>query len=205
MLTWKSKYQLVGEQVAGISGTLIDVGARDRILHKYLPNELTYRSADVVPGHDLLWNLEEPIESPNEAHDIVVALDVLEHLEQIHQAYKELLRITRHKLFISLPNMTGLAFRWDFLTTGRLSGKYDLLPEHQGDRHRWLTSYPQACTFIYHHAQVANCTVKQYDILFGYGRAHNLVARLPLPPALRTYTILFEITKNRSTSNGEQS
>jgi len=195
VFTRRSKYQIVGQQVAGLTGTLVDVGARDRVLQGYLPPGLGYLSADVSAGHDFLWNLEEPVGAPADAYDVVVALDVLEHLEQIHQAYRELLRIARHKLFVSLPNMTCLSLRLQFFTTGYLGGKYDLLPAHQGDRHRWLTSYRQIRVFIDHHARLAGCTVMQYDILTGYSRLHELLSRLPLPANLRAYTVLFEITK----------
>jgi SAM-dependent methyltransferase len=192
VFTRKSKYQIVGQRVAS-SGSLVDLGARDRILQPYLPAGLRYLSADIVPGHDLVWNLEEPIPVPDQAYDFVVALDVLEHLEHIHRAYKELLRITRRKLFISLPNMTHLALRLDYFRTGSLGGKYTLLPEHQGDRHRWLTTYPQICAFVQSHARAAGCAVERYDILVGYTRLDKLVSYLPLPAALRTYTVLFEI------------
>ncbi|MCX7681259.1 MAG: class I SAM-dependent methyltransferase [Anaerolineae bacterium] len=195
MLVRESKYQIVGRRVSGLTGTLLDVGARDRVLEKYLPPGLKYVAADIAPGLDLEWDLEKPIDAPDNAYDIVVALDVLEHVEHIHRAYQELLRITRHKLFVSLPNMTCLSLRLQFFATGHLGGKYDLLPEHQGDRHRWLTGYRQVCAFIGHHARSAGCAVTQYDILTGYSRLHALISRLPLPAELRTYTLLFEITK----------
>ena len=195
MFTRLSKYQIVGQQVAGLTGTLVDVGARDRILKEYVHSGLNYLSSDIVPDHDLQWDLEEPINVPDNAYDIVVALDVLEHLEHIHQAYLEVLRIARQKLFVSLPNMTCLSLRLQFFRTGHLGGKYDLLPEYQGDRHRWVTSYLQICAFIHYHAQAAGGTVVRYDILTGYSRPHELISRLPLPAALRAYTVLFEITK----------
>ncbi len=197
MLIREMKYSIVGRNV-GPQGTLVDVGARDRVLQQYLPTGLTYLSADIVPGHDLTWNLEESIPAPDQAYDFVVALDVLEHLEHIHQAYRELLRITRYKLFVTLPNMTHLALRWNFFVTASLGGKYDLLPEHQGDRHRWLTTYPQMCAFIDHYAQAAASAVRRYDILVGYTRLDKLVSYLPLPAALRAYTVLFEIDKGRT-------
>lgn len=195
MFTRISKYEIVGQQVAGLTGTLVDVGARDRILKEYLHAGLNYLSSDIVPGHDLQWDLEEPINASDSAYDVVAALDVLEHLEHIHCAFLELLRIARQKLFVSLPNMTCLSLRLQFLRTGHLGGKYDLLPEYQGDRHRWLTSYPQVCALINHYAQIAGCIVTQYDILTGYSRWHELISRLPFPGALRAYTVLFEITK----------
>lgn len=194
--TRRSKYEIVSEQVKSIAGTLVDVGARDRILQHYLHNPaLRYISADAVEGHDLLWSLEAPVDCPDAAYDVVVALDVLEHVEQFHLAFSELLRVTRDKLFVSLPNMTNLAFRLHFFATGQLSGKYALLPEHQGDRHRWLTHYDDVCAFMLHQAQSANVAIRQYNIIGGYSRLERWTSYLPLPPTLRTYTLLFEITK----------
>lgn len=196
MYTWTPKYQIVADRVAGMTGTLVDVGARDRVLHQYLrPNELQYLSCDVVPGHDFCWDLEKPIEMTDNAFEVVGALDVLEYVENLHAGFRELLRIVRRKVFISLPNMTCLSFRLHFLRYGRLSGKYSLLPEPQSDRHRWLTSYPQVCALVQHVAQAAKCDVQRYDILLGYSRWQDLFAWLPLPASLRTYTVLFEITK----------
>jgi hypothetical protein len=196
MFTRTSKYQIVANRTSAIKGTLVDVGARDRKLQQYLQGKgLRYLSSDIVPGHDLTWDLEKPLEAADSSFDIVVALDVLEHVEHIHDALHELLRVAKLKLFISLPNMTCLSFRLHFLRFGQLSGKYTLLPAHQGDRHRWLTSYSQVCTFVHQIARRQHCAVQQYDIVAGYGRWQRAISYLPLPPALRTYTIVFEIDK----------
>lgn len=196
MFTQASKYQIVANRTAEMTGTLVDVGARDTVLCLYIQaGRLQYLSSDVVPGHDLCWDLEKPLEAPSNSFEVVVALDVLEHVEMIHDALRELLRIAKEKLFVSLPNMTCLSFRLHFFRYGQLSGKYVLFPEYQGDRHRWLTSYPQVCAFVQHIARTARCDVQQYDILKGYSRWQPLISNLPLPAALRTYTMLFEITK----------
>jgi len=190
-----SKYEIVGRRLEGLDGSLVDIGARDRRLQAYLPAGLTYLSADMTPGHDLLLNLEESLPVREAAYDVVVALDVLEHLEHIHRAYRELIRITRRRLFISLPNMTCLTLRWQYFSEGHLGAKYELRPEHQGDRHRWLTGYGQLCAFIEAHAGASGCTAKRYDLVDGFGRGQWLISRLPFPPSLRAYTVLFEIDK----------
>ena len=196
MFTRVSKYQIVANNIVNMAGTLVDVGARDRVLCQYIQaSALQYLSSDITPGHDFYWDLEKRLEVPDNSFEVVVALDVLEHVEMIHDALRELLRIDKKKLFISLPNMTCLSFRLHFFRYGQLSGKYTLPPAHQGDRHRWLTSYPQVCAFVKRIAQTARCSVRQYNILEGYSRWQTLISNLPLPAALRTYTILFEITK----------
>ena len=197
MITRKSKYDLVAEQTRGMHGTLADVGARDRVLQKYLqPGELQYLSSDVIPGHDFTWDIEKAIPAGDRSFSVVAALDVLEHIEQCHCALRELLRITDQKLFVSLPNMSGLSFRLHFMRYGQLSAKYDLLPVHQGDRHRWLVVYDQAVRFIHAAAPPSEWKITQYDIVAGYARFHALFARLPLPPKLRAWTMLFKIERN---------
>jgi hypothetical protein len=89
----------------------------------------------------------------------VAALDVLEHVEAAHTALGELMRLARHKVFVSLPNMNSLKYRVRYLFTGRLNGKYLLLPEHQGDRHRWLPIYTDIYPFITLNAKRAGFTV----------------------------------------------
>lgn len=191
----ETKYEIVGRRLAGVTGTLVDVGARDQRLKAFLPQGIQYLAADMVPGHDLLWDLNGSTGAANDQYDVTVALDVLEHVEGIHAALTELIRISRSKVFISLPNMTCLGLRWTYFTTGRLGAKYDLLARHPGDRHRWLTSYDQMCAFVQHIARTNRCRLDMWNVLQGYGRLHQVVARLPLSPALRAYTVVFEITK----------
>ncbi|MEK7561034.1 MAG: methyltransferase domain-containing protein [Patescibacteria group bacterium] len=191
------KYQLAAQKLHGMSGTLMDVGSRDRILSQYLPETVTYHSADITPGHDFQWNLELPLLCSDNAFDFVVAFDVLEHVENIHQATAELIRITRRRLFITLPNMSNLASRIRFLRTGFLAPKYALLPTHQGDRHRWLTTYPEIITFIASIAvQERGCQMSQVNLIYANSRWEKLMYYLPLSPATRTHTVFFDISKN---------
>jgi len=179
-----------------MSGTLVDVGARDRILERYLESgDLRYLSADVSGDHDMLWDLEKPLDCADLAFDVVVALDVLEHVDRFHPAFDELVRITKGKLIVSLPNLTGLAFRLRFLWNGHLGGKYVLLPEPQVDRHRWLTHYDDVRGFMLDRARRPGISIRQFNILAGYSRLEKLISYLPLPAGLRTYCMLFEVTR----------
>jgi hypothetical protein len=144
-----NKYSAVADMLAGCTGTLLDVGSRDRVLKSYVSPALTYRSADVEPGHDYAFDLESPQPCPDREFDYVVALDVLEHVEATHVAFSELMRICSRKLIVALPNLASWTHRWHFATRGSLgTDKYDLQPDHQGDRHRWLTTVPQTDRFI---------------------------------------------------------
>ncbi|MBI5397729.1 MAG: hypothetical protein HZA91_20720, partial [Verrucomicrobia bacterium] len=128
------------------------------------------------------------------AYDYVTAFDVLEHVERFHAAFGELFRITRRQLFVALPNMAHLLHRLRFAATGHIGGKYSLLPDHQGDRHRWLTHYDDIVGFMEHQA-ATGIAIRQYNCLLGYSRVELAISYLPVPAGLKTYTVLFEITK----------
>lgn len=145
-----NRYEITAELLGGESGVLLEAGARDRALARYLDaGRIAYRSADLEGKHDFIVNLEERLPMEDKSFDFVAALDVLEHVENIHGAFAELARITGKKMIISLPNMGALGQRWSFFARGRLrTQKYDLPPEHPGDRHRWLTVRGQTDAFV---------------------------------------------------------
>lgn len=153
--TQDDKYTLVGRYLMTQTGSFLDIGARDKILRSYLKlDRINYFSADLGEGYDYQIDLEKQLQIENMKFDHVSALDVLEHVENIHWAFSELARITRKTLFIALPNMSTLPRRWNFFWNGNLgTGKYALLTEHQGDRHRWLTIYPEIYRFIEENAR----------------------------------------------------
>lgn len=195
MIERRSKYERVGQLLAGSAGLLLDVGARDRRLRGCLPSSWQYRSADTGPGHDHRWDLERPLPAESRSFDAVACLDVLEHIDDIHGALNELLRLTRRSLFVSLPNMTCLSLRLQFARTGLLGDKYRLPTEPVEDRHRWLTTYHQGQRFIRHAAARAGFTVRHDDLVTGYGRLHRIISFLPLPASLTAYTVLYELTR----------
>ena len=109
--SYRSKYTTVGRLLGDHSGTLLDVGARDGVLRRCLPEALEYRSADVASGCDVVVDLERHLRFEDGSFDYVVALDVLEHVNNFHTAFHELLRIARRGVIIALPNMAFLPHR----------------------------------------------------------------------------------------------
>lgn len=111
----RSRYRVVGDILRNTEGILLDIGARDRRLARELdPHRLRYYSAELSGGCDYQMDLEQELDLPDLAYDYVVALDVLEHIEHIYQTFRELARITRRCLIVSLPNMATLPRRWSF-------------------------------------------------------------------------------------------
>lgn len=88
---------------------VLDVGADECYLGDYLIN---YKGMGLTKKCDIVWDLEDfPYPIPDDSHNTVVCLDVLEHLENIHDALDELFRISSRYVIISLPNCYGSFFR----------------------------------------------------------------------------------------------
>src|SRR5258705_6176432 len=183
---FRNRFKAVAGALRSARGPLLDVGARDRGLATHLDaRHLSYFSADVGEGHDLQIDLERPLDVPDARFDHVVALDVLEHVENIHGAFHELARIARVGVVIALPNMATLSRRLRFALTGGLgTDKYDLLTDHHGDRHRWLTTHRQGNAFIQANAQNAGVRgeeiIQEIDEHAARRRVRYLLSKLPL-------------------------
>lgn len=134
--------------------TLLDIGCRTMALKPLLKSCREYHGADLVPGEGILQcDLEEGLNFPEKSYDIVVALDVIEHLEHAHKVLCDMQRVARKAAIVSLPNMFYWKFRYNFLMGRGLSGKYAFPVEPILDRHRWVLSYSEAKRFVEYNAQ----------------------------------------------------
>jgi len=129
-------------------GLVLDVGCRSANLQRVLPNsKVRYFGLDLFTPADIVGNLEKGLCFQNESFDIVVALDVLEHTDDIYGAFSELCRVSRKYVLIALPNAYEVKTRIKFLMGRPISGKYGLPVEPPNDRHRWLFSLREAQAF----------------------------------------------------------
>jgi len=92
-------------------------------------------------------NLELPLPFEDQAFDIVICNDVLEHVENKKKLIQELFRQTKQYLIISLPNTQY----WKYilgLVLGNMGKQYNFMVEDLSDRHRWITYYDKNIEFI---------------------------------------------------------
>ena len=148
-----SKFEEVARRLAPDARSVLDIGCRDGILRKYLPREVSYAGVDLSPGPNVtrVCNLEQGIPFADSSFDAVVALDVLEHVDNVWFAFDEMVRVARRQVMVVLPNSYHFRERLRFLR-GREAGKYVLSPAPIQDRHRWLLSYQSAHSFFAHQA-----------------------------------------------------
>ncbi|MEQ9560262.1 MAG: class I SAM-dependent methyltransferase [Rhodospirillales bacterium] len=178
--------------------TLLDIGCRTKDLAKKLTGCRKYVGTDFDPGEDIVaCNIQEGLPFEDNAFDIVVALDVLEHLDDPHRVMPELFRVARQAVFISLPNQYHIKYRWNFLRGRGVSGKYTFPAEPVRDRHRWLLSRAEAIAFVAGNA--SGHALVHEDILMPRGIFRQL--RTPIDrllakiwPNLFVHGVLFNIT-----------
>ena len=90
--------------------TILNLGGGQKRYLKESPYTVT--EIDMSGDNDITLNLDEIKKIPldNKSFDAVVALDVLEHLENFHLILDEMNRLSKKYIFISLPNSFGSFF-----------------------------------------------------------------------------------------------
>jgi len=145
----KARMQYLARTFARVlKGRALDVGCDMRHL-KTLAPQLDYVGIDVAGEPDLKLDLErlERLPFPDRDFDLVVCSEVLEHLDNLHQVFSELVRVSRERVLISLPNCWAEARR----PIGRGKGgmmHYGLPARRPQDRHKWFFSLSEGRAFV---------------------------------------------------------
>ncbi len=145
----------LNESVLNIGG-----GGKKHLLKYIKPDK--YTEIDISGNPDLLIDLDSqhPIPFEDNHFETIICTEVLEHLEEFHRVFSELVRISKKHIIISLPNAwRGFsALKKQIIYNGKDGragidvGKYRKfygLPLNKPlDRHRWFFSYSEAEEFF---------------------------------------------------------
>ena len=178
------KYSAVDDLLKSDVRSLLDVGCRDAILRKHIRPQIEYTGVDIVPGPgvDKVANIEDGLPFADGEFDAVVALDLLEHTNNIWFAFDELVRVARRQVVIMLPNVYHWSSRVRFFLGGEMD-KY-VLPAHSiVDRHRWLPSYVSARHFCTERAAMHGLDAKE-QVFFGGGGPFQSICFSPGCPTI---------------------
>lgn len=150
-----------------LKNSILDVGADECHLKKYLPSGTKYIGVGLGGSPDIEVNLEtEKLPFEDNSFHCVMCLDVLEHLDNTHAMFDELCRVTSDYVIISLPNPYSnfIASLFGSKKNRKQSFKYYGLPsEPMFDRHKWFFSCLEAERYICERAAKNNMDVIQID------------------------------------------
>jgi SAM-dependent methyltransferase len=113
---------------------VLDIGAREGGLRKYLPDGVKYQGIDITPEFAsesvMTRDISEGIPFPDQSYDFVFCIEVLEHVPNPFAAFGEINRVLRDGgvLIVSVPNPYHLKeIVWNLFRT----------PDRQGHIYSW--------------------------------------------------------------------
>ena len=145
----KDRSSFIARRFAAVLETsVLDVGCDEAHLRGMI-RAPRYYGIDVSGKPDRIVNLEDIERLPfgDGEFDTVVCSDVLEHLDNLHSIFGELVRVAARNLVISLPNNWVNARRPIERGHGSFA-HYGLPPEPPKDRHKWFFSLSEARAFF---------------------------------------------------------
>ena len=97
-----NRNQFVAIKLGLLKGeTILDLGCRDQILRNYLNGRYNYIGVDVFKAHQnkkiIIHDLEKGLPKLKRKIDIIIALDVLEHLDNAHLIRDQMLKNCKKK------------------------------------------------------------------------------------------------------------
>jgi hypothetical protein len=185
-----------------IGSTVLNVGGGGKKhLKKYLRNGVKYYELDMCGSPDLLIDLEKelPISVGDDSYETVICTDVLEHLDNLHDTFRELVRVSSKYIIISLPNSveTVLSYFRDIVYSNSTDGRddkqhgkymkfYGLPFEKPDDRHKWFFSYVEAEDFFMYQSKEMNFKIREMFPV-GYYRENNSIKQKLFRAIINTF------------------
>ncbi len=175
---------MVDRFATSIQGRVLDVGCDTRRIQKLRP-DLDYFGIDLFGEPDMKVDLEatERLPFDDNAFDTVICTDVMEHLDALHRVFDELVRISRGRMLVSLPNCwRNLRKR---IARGHGTPQYYGLPiERTGDRHKWFFNTEDVVAFFRAQADRHPMTLSELLVSTKPAPAPLNLARRALKPNL---------------------
>lgn len=126
-------------------------------------------------GNDLFQNVDGSVSFVGDVlqvdfgrdFDCVIALDVVEHVDDPYVLMDKIISLSNKYIIISLPNTYDLPHKMDFLFKSTLGKKYSFETSNRMDRHRWVINYDEICDFYSHYARTHGMALEMIDVMPG--------------------------------------
>ena len=141
-----------------IGKNILDIGASNSDIKHFLDNQKVdyekYISVDLNPSAEYVLNLDsDKLPFDSDSFETVICTDVLEHLNEFHDVFNQIVKIAINNVIISLPNAWFSIKKNLFLENS--SGKFYGLPSQKPmDRHRWFFNISEAERFFTESSQI---------------------------------------------------
>jgi SAM-dependent methyltransferase len=141
--------------------SVLDVGCFEAPLRDIL-RDVDYTGVDMTGNPDIQLHLErcESLPFESDSFHCVICLEVLEHLDNLHAMFDEIIRVARTHVILSLPNCWRGARRPVERGKGSF-GHYGLPVQAPADRHKWFINYVQARDFFTGQAEEKGLTITE--------------------------------------------
>lgn len=169
----KGRYFFVKKKFPGLlesSSSILDVGCDENYLKEEYGQKVF--GVDIGGSPDRQVDLEKEslrFLSAN-SYELVLCMEVLEHLDNLHEVFDDLLRVSSRYVLISLPNSSSAHRLWRTIRH-ETNGKFYGLPfEKPTDRHKWFMSYKEIIAFMERAAATHSLVIRRimlhYNVLY---------------------------------------
>ncbi len=150
--------------------SVLDIGCRDCYLNEKLPRSIKYY------GNDILQNKQETVHYVGDfvtttfsekKFDMIIALDVLEHTDNLHKVFEKIVKISNGYIVVNLPNNYSFKDRFKFFLKGTLGKKYEFQVENSLDRHKWVMSRNEIIRFYEYQGRKYNLKLQVMELKYG--------------------------------------
>ena len=151
-----------------VTESVLDVGCDVASMRGKYPG---YKGIDIGGKPDVKVNLEkEKIPFRKNSFQVVMCLDVLEHVDNLHDVLDQIKDIAREYIILSFPNELRWSNLFKYFKGGINNREFGFSPEN---RHKWFLSYSQSRDFIREYARQNN--LKIHDEYTDLGRVGKVV------------------------------
>lgn len=141
---------------------ILDIGCSDNYMKMIHDNVI---GIDINGSPDIIFDLEKGnIPIKENSFDCIICLDVLEHVDNLHEVLDQFLLISKKYIILSFPNELRFLnlIRYVYKTNNR---EFGFFPRN---RHKWFISYSQSKTFIRNFAKKNNLIIINDYTNLGY-------------------------------------
>lgn len=152
--------------------SVLDVGCSEAVLRDFFNGD--YIGIDISGNPDLNIDLEKgTLPFKSNSFDCVVCSEVLEHLDNIHQIFDEIVRVSRRYIILSLPNNWRRTLG-DLILGRSIRSEYGLPVEKPRDRHKWFFNCEEAENFVLYRSAKNNAKLVECEYVYNKGEIFDI-------------------------------